>query len=114
MYAEAPYKLRDISCDNDSVEFVFRNMDCRNICRVVFVFSVYNEDGEPCCSSDGYVTAEYAGRIGAYEERRIALCFDDSGGSCTDCLPETDFIFARLIEYEDGGIWKDWYGLYAL
>ena len=81
--------------------------------KINIVFYLFDQDGEPANECRSNISIEFELSIMPQEESRFCLSLD----SFMNAIPETplfiDYLYLAKIEYEDGSVWEDPFGLMA-
>ena len=111
----ADFVMEDDSPDYTicGVDFYFINKSDKEIKKINIVFYLFDQDGEPANECRSNISIEFELSIMPQEESRFCLSLD----SFMNAIPETplfiDYLYLAKIEYEDGSVWEDPFGLMA-
>ncbi|MCF0242881.1 MAG: hypothetical protein HUK25_09590 [Treponema sp.] len=117
-YDAAPYLIKgEMAIDYDTYgeestfKFSFLNRSKKNVESFTVVFFLFDEDGNPPLMGKPNIVNKVISFIEAGEEFSSSFSLD----SFFNVIPETpllvDYLYVSAIEYEDGTVWKDPFGL---
>ena len=109
------FVMEDSSTDYQicGVDFNLLNKGDKEIKRINIVFFLFDKDGEPAYECRNRISVEIEKYI--YPGENVSFCM--SLDSFMNLIPEdillVDYLYIAKIEYEDGSVWEDPYGLIA-
>lgn len=117
-----PYSIDGyVSVSSESAAFKYAGMNItfynktgKDIARITFNFFLYDEDGNPPFPGNNCVTVDCVQTVKAYDTVDFCVSLDEYIATVPDEPYQTDFLYAGRIEYEDGTVWEDPYGLYVM
>lgn len=95
------------------VDFSLLNKSEKRIKRVSIVFYLFDQDGEPALECQNKVSVQIDKVIEAGEVSSFCMSLDQFMNSIPANNLTVDYLFLSRIEYEDGSLWEDPYGLVA-
>lgn len=95
------------------VDLYLLNKSEKDIKRINVVFFLFDEDGEPAVECCNKISAVLEEEIFAGEDRSFCMSLDSFMNSVPEELLIVDYLYLAKIEYEDGTVWEDPYGLVA-
>ena len=121
LYARTPYRIHgevSVGADAELYEYAgialtFYNASGRTIRRFSVVVFLSGSDGESPFTEGNCVTLEYDENIAPRTAVRAEFGLDDYISEVPDEAYQIDFLYVSKIEYDDGGVWEDPYGVYA-
>ena len=120
-YAHTPYRIQgevSVGADAELYEYgyialTFFNASKRTIRKFFAVVFLSGSDGESPFTEGNCVTLEYDENIAPRTTVRAEFGLDDYISEVPDEAYQIDFLYVSRIEYDDGGVWEDPYGVYA-
>ena len=120
-YARTPYRIQgevSVGADAELYEYgyialTFYNASKRTIRKFFAVVFLSGSDGESPFTEGNCVTLEYDENIAPRTAVRAEFGLDDYISEVPDEAYQIDFLYVSRIEYDDGGVWEDPYGVYA-
>ncbi|HAH63202.1 MAG TPA: hypothetical protein DCL73_14025 [Treponema sp.] len=117
-----PYSIDGyVSLSSESAAFKYAGMNItfynktgKDIKRITFNFFLYDEDGNPPFPGNNCITVDCVQAVKAYDTVDFCVSLDEYMVTVPDEPYQTDFLYAGRIEYEDGTVWEDPYGLYVM
>ena len=95
------------------VDFYLLNKSEKEIRNINVVFYLFDQDGEPAYECQNKISLD----IDQYVDAGDAASFCVSLDSFLNAIPSEplliDYLYLSKIEYEDGSVWEDPYGLVA-
>ncbi|MFC2280970.1 MAG: hypothetical protein ACFNLN_05275 [Treponema socranskii subsp. buccale] len=121
LYARTPYRIHgevSVGADAELYEYAgialtFYNASGRTVRRFSVVVFLSGSDGESPFTEGNCVTLEYDENIAPRTAVRAEFGLDDYISEVPDEAYQIDFLYVSRIEYDDGGVWEDPYGVYA-
>lgn len=95
------------------VDFLLLNKSEKEIKKINIVFFLFDKDGEPAFECRNKISAEIEICISGGETGLFCMSLDSFMNSIPEYLLQVDYLYLSKIEYEDGSIWEDPYGLIA-
>ena len=95
------------------VNFYLLNQHEKDISKINIVFFLFDQDGEPAWECRSKISAEITIDIEAGESRNFCMSLDQFMNSVPEDYLLVDYLYLAKIEYEDGSVWEDPYGLTA-
>ena len=95
------------------VNFYLLNQHEKNISKINIVFFLFDQDGEPACECRSKISVEIKLDIEAGESAVFCMSLDQFMNSVPEYPLLVDYLYLAKIEYEDGSVWEDPYGLTA-
>lgn len=92
---------------------VFNKSD-KAVLSFTVVFYVYDENGESPFAGTNCITADCSHYIEAQEESCLSVSLDGFLSESPEEPYQYDYLYISRIIYEDGSVWEDPYGVYAL
>jgi len=96
------------------MNITFYNKTDKNIKLITFTFFLYDEDGNPPFSGNNCITVDCMQEVKARETVDFCIGLDEYIAAVPEEPYQTDYLYAGRIEYEDGTVWDDPYGLYVM
>ena len=120
-YARTPYRIQgevSVGADAELYEYgyialTFYNASKRTIRKFFAVVFLSGSDGESPFTEGNCVTLECDDCVAPYAAVNAKFSLDDYIFEAPDEAYRIDFLYVSKIEYDDGGIWEDPYGLHA-
>jgi len=121
LYARTPYRIHgevSVGADAELYEYAgialtFYNASGRTVRRFSVVVFLSGSDGESPFTEGNCVTLEYDENIAPYAVVNAEFSLDDYISEMPDEAYCIDFLYVSKIEYDDGSVWEDPFGLYA-
>ena len=121
LYAHTPYRIQgevSVGADAELYEYGyialrFYNASKRTVRKFFVVVFLSGSDGESPFTEGNCVTFEYDENIAPRTAVRAEFGLDDYISEVPDEAYQIDFLYVSKIEYDDGGVWEDPYGVYA-
>lgn len=95
------------------VDFFLLNKSEKEINRLNIVFYLFDKDGEPALECRSKISVEMEKCISGGDECSFCLSLDKYMNCVPSELLMVDYLYIARIEYEDGSVWEDLYGLAA-
>ena len=95
------------------VDFFLMNQSEKEISKINIVFFLFDQDGEPAYECRNKISIETELTVSAGESSNFILSLDQFMNSIPSDPLLVDYLYLAKIEYEDGSIWEDPYGLIA-
>ena len=95
------------------VKFYLFNKSERDIKRINLVFYLFDKDGEPASECSNKISVVIEKEFFAGEGDSFCMSLDTFITSVPEDFLIIDYLYLAKIEYEDGSIWEDPYGLIA-
>ncbi len=95
------------------VNFFLFNKSQREIKKVDIVFFLFDKDGEPAYECRNKISASIEKIISAGQDCSFCMSLDSYMNSIPAEALLIDYLYLSRIEYEDGSLWEDPYGLFA-
>ena len=119
---KSPYYVQgEVSIFSDAGDFkyaginiTFYNNAERNIRKITFVLFLSGIDDSSTFSGDNRIISEYSKSIDSRSTAEFCISLDDYIAAIPDTPYQIDCLYADRIEYDDGSIWEDPYGIYAV
>ena len=112
-----PYlDLEESDSENYSVcglDFQFYNLSVKDVKEISVVFFLFDKDGEPAYECSNRITLEIETRIDAGDSFKKCLSLDRFMNQFPEEKLYVDYLYVSRIEYEDGSLWEDPFGLTA-
>lgn len=108
--------VMDDSSENYSicgVDFYLLNKSDKEIKNINIVFYLFDYDGEPAYECQNKISVEIEKYIGPDEECNFCMSLDRYMNSIPSEELTVDYLYLAKIEYDDGSVWEDPYGLVA-
>jgi len=100
--------------DRAGMYVTFYNTSDRNVKKVTFNFFLYDADGNPPFAGINSISADYTEEVKAHGTVDFCVSLDGYVIVPPDEPYQVDYIFASRIEYEDGTVWEDPFGVCAM
>ena len=121
LYARSPYRIKgEVSVGADAafyeyagIALTFYNASGRAVRKFFAVVFLSGSDGESPFTEGNCVTLEYDENIAPRTAVRAEFGLDDYISEVPDEAYQIDFLYVSKIEYDDGSVWEDPYGVYA-
>ena len=121
LYARSPYRIKgEVSVGADAafyeyagIALAFYNASGRAVRKFFAVVFLSGSDEESPFTEGNCVTLEYDENIAPRTAVRAEFGLDDYISEVPDEAYQIDFLYVSKIEYNDGGVWEDPYGVYA-
>ena len=94
-------------------DFQFYNQSVKNVKEIEVVFFLFDKDGEPAHECSNRIALEIEARIEAGESLKKCLSLDRFMNQFPEEELYVDYLYVSRIEYEDGSLWEDPFGLTA-
>ena len=109
------FEMEDGTADYSicGVNFYLLNQHEKNISKINIVFFLFDQDGEPACECRSKISVEIKLDIEAGESAVFCMSLDQFMNSVPEYPLLVDYLYLAKIEYEDGSVWEDPYGLTA-
>ncbi len=111
----------EVSISSDTGDFkyaginiTFYNNTEKGIKKVVLVLFLSGQDDSSSFSGDNRIVSEYTKNIDPLSTAEFCISLDDYIAVIPDEPYQIDSLYAVRIEYEDGSVWDDPYGIYAV
>nr|WP_180485113.1 hypothetical protein [Treponema socranskii] len=121
IHALAPYRIQgevSVGADAELYEYgyialTFFNASKRTIRKFFAVVFLSGSDEMISFSNENPIVFEYDENIAPRTAVRAEFGLDDYISEVPDEAYQIDFLYVSKIEYDDGGVWEDPYGVYA-
>ena len=109
------FEMEDGSADYSicGVNFYLLNQHEKDISKITIVFFLFDQDGEPAWQCRSKISAEVMLNLESGESTNFCISLDQFMNSVPEELLLVDYLYLAKIEYEDGSVWEDPYGLTA-
>lgn len=95
------------------VDFFLLNKSEKEIKNLTIVFFLFDKDGEPAFECRSKISAQIEKDISAGEDCSFCMSLDNFMNSIPSEYLIVDYLYLSKIEYQDGSVWEDPYGLVA-
>ena len=95
------------------VDFFLLNKSEKEIKNLTIVFFLFDKDGEPAFECRSKISAQIEKNISAGEDCSFCMSLDNFMNSIPSEYLIVDYLYLSKIEYQDGSVWEDPYGLVA-
>ncbi len=95
------------------VDFFLLNKSEKEIKNLTIVFFLFDKDGEPAFECRSKISAQIERDISAGEDCSFCMSLDNFMNSIPSEYLIVDYLYLSKIEYQDGSVWEDPYGLVA-
>ena len=95
------------------VDFFLLNKSEKEIKNLTIVFFLFDKDGEPAFECRSKISAQIEKDISAGEDCTFCMSLDNFMNSIPSEYLIVDYLYLSKIEYQDGSVWEDPYGLVA-
>ena len=95
------------------VDLYLFNKSDKDIKRIYLVFFLFDKDGEPAMECSNKIYAVIEKEVFAGETENFCMSLDSFMNSVPEDYLIIDYLYLSKIEYEDGTVWEDPYGLIA-
>ncbi len=95
------------------VDLYLFNKSDKAIKRIYLVFFLFDKDGEPATECSNKIYAVIEKEVFAGETETFCMSLDSFMNSVPEDYLIIDYLYLSIIEYEDGTVWEDPYGLIA-
>lgn len=95
------------------VDFFLLNKSEKEIKTIDLVFFLFDKDGEPASECQNKISVEIEKSISGGEDSTFCMSLDKYMNSIPAEPLQIDYLYLARIEYEDGSLWEDPYGLHA-
>ena len=95
------------------VDFYLMNKSQKEIEKISLVFYLFDKDGEPAYECRNKISAEVEKVLGAGEDCNFCISLDKYLNSIPEDSLQVDYPYLSRIEYEDGSVWEDPFGMVA-
>ena len=120
-YAHTPYRIQgevSVGADAELYEYgyialTFYNASKRTIRKFFAVVFLSGSDGESPFTEGNCIVLECDENIAPYAVVNAEFSLDDYISEMPDEAYRIDFLYVSKIEYDDGSVWEDPYGLHA-
>jgi hypothetical protein len=117
-----PYYMQgEVSIFSDTGDFKYAGVNitfCNNtekdIKKIVLILFLSDFDDSSTFSGNNRIVSEYSKSIDALSTVGYCISLDDYSTAVPDTPYQIDCLYAARIEYEDGSVWEDPYGIYAV
>ena len=121
LYARTPYLIKgEVSVGEDTafyeygcVALTFYNASGRTVRKFFAVVFLSESDGTSPFTGTNCITLECDEIAAPHAVVNARFSLDDYISEMQDEAYHIDFLYVSKIEYEDGGVWEDPYGVYA-
>ena len=121
LYARSPYRIKgEVSVGADAafyeyagIALIFYNASGRAIRKFFAVVFLSGSDEESPFTEGNCIVLEYDENIAPYAVVNAEFSLDDYISEMPDEAYCIDFLYVSKIEYDDGSVWEDPYGLHA-
>ena len=121
LYARTPYRIQgEVSVDADTglyeygcVALTFYNASKRTVRKFFVVVFLNGNDEMISFSNENRIVFECDESVAPRTAVRTEFGLDDHISEMQDEAYRIDFLYVSKIEYEDGGVWEDPFGVYA-
>ena len=93
--------------------FVMEDNSQKEIEKISLVFYLFDKDGEPAYECRNKISAEVEKVLGAGEDCNFCISLDKYLNSIPEDSLQVDYLYISRIEYEDGSVWEDPFGMVA-
>ena len=106
---------KETSFRTAGVNFELTNTGTEDINRVIISFIVYDEETKksPWIGSN-IIIAEFSERITSGETKQFEISLDNKFMKIPENSILIDFFYVKEIQYSNGQVWKDHFGVYSL
>jgi len=120
--SKRPYYMQgEVSISSDTGDFKYAGVNitfCNNtekdIKKIVLILFLSDFDDSSTFSGNNRIVSEYSKSIDSLSTAVYCISLDDYITAVPDTPYQIDCLYAARIEYEDGSIWEDPYGIYAV
>ena len=95
------------------VDFYLLNKSSKEIKKINVVFYLFDKDGEPAYECRSKISGEIEKTIEAGGESNFCMSLDNFMNLVPADPLVVDYLYLAKIEYEDGSLWEDPFGLFA-
>ena len=95
------------------VDFFLINKTEKEIKKIKLVFFLFDQDGEPAYECQSRISLDIDISVMGKEKKSFCLCLDNFLNSIPENYLFVDYLYLAEIEYEDGSVWEDPFGLIA-
>ena len=95
------------------VDFFLLNKSEKEIKSLTIVFFLFDKDGETAFECRSKISAQIEKDISAGEDCSFCMSLDNFMNSIPSEYLIVDYLYLSKIEYQDGSVWEDPYGLVA-
>ncbi len=95
------------------LDFQFYNQSVKEVKEISVVFFLFDKDGEPAYECSNRITIEIETRIEAGDSFKKCLSLDRFMNQFPEEKLYVDYLYVSRIEYDDGSLWEDPFGLTA-
>ncbi|MGI5107371.1 hypothetical protein H0R94_10155 [Treponema socranskii] len=121
LYARSPYRIKgEVSVGADAafyeyagIALAFYNASGRAVRKFFAVVFLSGSDEESPFTEGNCIVLEYDENIAPYAVVNAEFSLDDYISEMPDEAYCIDFLYVSKIEYDDGSVWEDPFGLYA-
>ena len=109
------FVMEDNSSDYSicGAEIYLLNKSQKEVKAVNIIFYLFDKDGEPACECRNKISVEMEKELSAGEDSSFCISLDTYMNSIPEDLLQIDYLYIARIEYEDGSLWEDPFGLVA-
>lgn len=94
-------------------EFFLLNKSNSEIKKINIIFYLFDKDGEPASGCKNKISLDIEQVVGSGEESSFCISLDKYMNSIPEEKLLLDYLYLAKIEYEDGNVWEDPFGLVA-
>ena len=122
LYARTPYHIKgEVSVGEDTafyeygcVALTFYNASKRTVRKFFVVVFLNGNDEMISFSNENPIVFECDENVAPRTAVRTEFSLDDLISEMPDEACQIDFLYVSKIEYDDGGVWEDPYGVHAM
>ena len=109
------FVMEDNSSDYSicGTEIYLLNKSQKEVKTVNIIFYLFDKDGEPACECRNKISVEIERELSAGEDCTFCISLDSYMNSIPEEFLLVDYLYIARIEYEDGSLWEDPFGLVA-
>ncbi len=115
-YLAAGEFVMEADSENYSVcglNFQFYNQSVKQVKEISVAFFLFDKDGEPARECSNRINLEIESRIEAGDSLKKCISLDRFMNQFPEETLYVDYLYVSRIEYEDGSLWEDPFGLTA-
>ena len=121
LYARSPYRIKgEVSVGADAafyeyagIALTFYNASGRAVRKFFAVVFLSGSDEESSFTEGNCIVLEYDENIAPHAAVNAEFSLDDYISEMSDEAYRIDFLYVSKIEYDDGSVWEDPFGLHA-
>jgi len=95
------------------VDFYLKNKSKREIKKINIIFYLFDSDGEPACECPNKINVEIEKSVPAESDWSFCMSLDGFMNTIPSDYLCIDYLYISRIDYEDGSVWEDPYGIVA-